>query len=1032
MKSDIFLVNARWVIYVTARWPRKLSGLALIFLALNLPAADLPMRGYYFEKFTVERGLPQNTVDALLQTRDGYLWIVTPFGLARFDGVSFKTFTIGNTPGLREDMFTSLAEDTGGILWAGTRDGLLRYENSGFELIGRDQGLPDSRIDALCTRRAGGVWVGTSGGLAYADGRRATAVATNENVAAVFEDSHGRVWFSVDKAIYRFDPTTSSVEKIYDKIVPGRTSCFCEHPSGSIWFGTRDGLCRWQESRLARFVPEDHDSTNAKVRVDCLMSDPVTGGLWVGLGNDRGLHLFKDGEWLAATRPNWPALRRVRRCLIDAEGNLWFGTETDGLVRLRPPRLRTFSSEDGLPGDCIWSACSSRDGGVWVGGAEGFSRIKDGHVSPFHLPEHGTDVIVRSVLEGRSGRLWIGEHMHRICAFEGRLLEPLQIPGLVKALYEDRSGTLWVGTSQGIARLRDGRIHYYTTEDGLSYRDVRAFLEDRNGALWIGTAGGGINVLSNGIFRVLDGFSSRKAWSFHEDADGVMWVGTDTGLNRYERGRVFVFTRKHGLFDDFVNHLVEDDFGMFWISCNRGIYRVSRKGLNEVAAGRARTVNHVAYGEADGMITSETNGENQPAGCKAMDGTIWFPTQRGVVVIDPKNVYRNELPPPVIVEQVIANDRAVFGQEAEVKPAQARENQSVRKKPAPIHLAPGEGRVLEIRYTANSFVDPAKMRFKRRLVGYDAEWHDAGATRVVYYTNLRPGRYRFEVSACNNHGFWNERAAKFPFVVEPHFYQTWPFYGLCIAGFVLSAASVQAYRLRVQRKFLGLEQQAALQRERARIAQDMHDDVGANLTKIAILSELAKGQCSDPLQLHSTAETISEMARKVIDNISEIVWVTNPRNDTLDNLAGYLRGYAAEFFEATPVICRFEFPESLPPVTVKGELRRDVMLVFKEALNNVARHSGATEVTVVLQVEKGDDQKVRLTASISDNGKGLKMRPTGPSHNGLYNIRDRITRRGGAVKIEPLAGHGTRVELSVELEGNLKEQPTTLLLLSGD
>jgi ligand-binding sensor domain-containing protein/signal transduction histidine kinase len=990
------------------------------------------MRGYYFEKYTVEKGLPQNTVDALLQTRDGYLWIVTPFGLARFDGVSFKTFTAGNTAGLHEDMFTSLAEDTEGVLWAGTRDGLLRYANNAFELIVRDHGLPDSRINALCARRTGGVWVGTDNGLAYVDGRRATAITTSESLRTVFEDSHGRVWFAVDNAIYRFDPTANNIEKIQDKIVRG--SCFCECKDGSIWIGTRDGLYRWQEGKLARFVPDDRGGTNekARIRVECLMNDPVSGGLWVGLGADRGLHLFKDGEWFSAMRPNWPALQRVRRCLIDAEDNLWFGTETDGLVRMRRPRLQTFSTEDGLPGDCIWSVCSSRDGGVWVGGAEGFGRIKDGRVSSFPLPELWTEPLVRSVLEERSGRLWIGGHTHRICAFEDRLLDPVRMPGLVKALYEDRSGTLWVGTSQGIARVKDGRIHYYSTEDGLSYRDVRAFLEDRNGTLWIGTAGGGVNVFSNGVFRVLDGFSSRKAWSFHEDADGVMWVGTDTGLNRWEHGRVFVFTRKHGLFDDFVNHFVEDDSGMFWISCNRGIYRVSRKGLNDVAAGRAGTVNYVAYGEADGMVTSETNGENQPAGCKAIDGTIWFPTQRGVVVIDPKNVYRNELPPPVIVEQVIANDRAVLGPEPEVKPAQPGENRPVQRKILPIRLAPGEGRVLEIRYTANSFVDPAKMRFKRRLIGYDSEWHDAGATRVVFYTNLRPGHYQFEVSACNNHGYWNERGERFDFVVEPHFYQTWPFYGLCIAGFVLSATGIQAYRLRVQRKLLGLEQQAALQRERARIAQDMHDDVGANLTKIAILSELAKGQCNDIAQLRSTAETISETARKVIDNISEIVWVTNPRNDRLDNLAGYLRGYAAEFFESTPVICRFEFQESIPPVTVKGELRRDVMLVIKEALNNVVKHSGATEVTVVLQVENTEEQKLRLTISISDNGKGLKTRLWGPSHNGLYNIRDRITRRGGRVRIEPSAGHGTRVELSVELENDIMGKPTTLLLLPGD
>jgi len=1005
----------------------RLFGLVLALLSFAAPSlrgAELPMRGYFFEKYTVERGLPQNTVDALLQTRDGYLWIVTPFGLARFDGVSFKTFTSGNTPGLREQMFTSLAEDNNGVLWAGTRDGLLRYENGMFELIGEAQGLPHRRVDAICKRRAGGVWVASDEGLAYADGRKVTGVTTNRSVSSVFEDSHGGVWFSVERVIFRFEPVKGRVEKVPVKVTSGRIACFWEDGNGSVWFGTKDGLHRWHDGAIEKF--------DTRERVQCIMGDAVTGGLWVGIDGNEGLHLFQNGEWLSAAPPSLSPLRQVRRCLTDAEGNFWFGTEADGLLRLRRPRLQTFGKEDGLLRERIWSVSSSGSGGVWVGSLQGFSRIKDGKVTSFPTPEEWPESTVRSVLEDQSGQLWLGEHSHGVYKFQNRWVQAFTPPGVMKALYEDRHGAIWVGTSQGMGRIRGDETRFYTTEDGLSFRDVRAFLEDRNGTLWIATYGGGINVFSNGVFRVVGGFSSAKAWVFHEDADGVIWVGTDTGLNRYERGRVFVFTQKHGLFDDFVNHLVEDNAGMFWISCNRGVYRVSRKELNEVAAGRARTVNHVAYGEADGMVTSETNGEYQPAGCKTIDGSIWFPTQRGVVVIDPKTVYRNELAPPVIIEQVIANDRVIFGPQEEVKPAQADSDQPKEKTLKATRIAAGQGRVLEIRYTANSFVDPAKMRFKYRLVGYDSEWHDAGTTRVAFYTNLRPKRYQFEVKACNNHGYWNEAGAKFPFVVEPHFYQTWPFYGLCVAGFIFSAAGVQTYRLRVQRKMLGLEQQAALQRERARIAQDMHDDVGANLTRIAILSELAKEQCDNVSELRSTAETISDMARKVIDNISEIVWVTNPRNDSLDNLAAYLRGYAAEFFDSTPVNCRIEFPETIPALAVKGELRRDIMLVFKEALNNVARHSGANEVAVVLDLQERDDRKVCLTIGVYDNGKGLADRESGPSHNGLYNMQERIARRGGIVKIESTPGMGTRVELSLDLVANGDHRHTTLLLLSGD
>jgi ligand-binding sensor domain-containing protein/signal transduction histidine kinase len=997
--------------------PVVLWVLAAVGLILgNARSADLNMRGYYLERFRAERGLPQNTVTALLQTRDGYLWIVTPFGLARFDGVSFKPFTAGNTPGLREDMFTSLAEDNDGVLWAGTRDGLLRYEAGTFERLDLTHGLQDCRVDAVCARRSGGVWVGTHKGIAQVHGRQGTPVTSHGGVDAVFEDSRGNVWFGVNRVVYRLVPSSGAVEMIYEKTMVGRSTSFWEEPGGAVWFGSRDGLHRWYQGRLER-----KDGR----RVECVMGDPVSGELWVGFGGGAGLHLLKEDQWHAAAHPNWAELRSVRSCLTDKEGNVWLGTESDGLLRLRAPRLESFGKENGLLDDCLWTLSSSVDGGVWVGGEQGYGKIHNNRVSPFLLPEQPSPQIVRSILQDRSGRLWVGDHAHGVYRFDQSGHRRFTMRGFTKSLYEDRSGAIWVGTGSGMARIRDDTVTFFTTAEGLSDDNVRAFHEDRHGTLWIGTSGGGVNLFSNGTFRVLDGLSSHKAWSFHEDRDGVIWIGTNRGLNRYENGRIFVFTRKQGLFDDLVNHVVEDDSGVFWISCNRGIYRVSRKELNEVAAGRSRAVTYVSYGEADGMVSSETNGEYQPAGCKSSDGRIWFPTQRGAVVIDPKTVYRNELPPPVIVEQVLANGRVVFGGDPEVTPPSGN---SGNRHAGSFRLAPGGAHVLEIRYTATSFVEPSKVCFKVQLEGYEEEWRDAGPRRVAYFTNLRPGRYTFRVTACNNHGYWNERGAEVPFIVEPHFHETWSFYALCALGVVTGAAGVQAYRLRVQRHMLRLEQQALLQRERARIAQDMHDDLGANLTRIAILSEVAKHQAQDPEHVRSTADSISGMARRVIDNISEIVWVTNPKNDHLDNLAGYLRGYAAEFFENTPAECQFHFPDELPQITVKGELRRDVLLVFKEVLNNVARHSGATEVRITLSVAGKDGQTYSLRVAVADNGCGFDPAGGVSGGNGLRNMASRIEQREGHLAVVSSPEKGTEVSFCVDLSVKPKGERSTTFM----
>ena len=288
------------------------------------------------------------------------MWVVTPFGLVRFDGVSFKTFTAGNTPGLREDMFTSLAEDREGVLWAGTRDGLLRYKDGTFERLDRSHGLPDSRVDGLYPSRQGGVWAGTSKGVAHVQERRATVVSTNESIRSVFEDSSGRLWFSVgrDYAMYRLDTVRGRVQAVIGAGKPfaERVNCLLEEPAGVVWFGTRNGLHRWQAGEV-QYIPRYGQDLPLRMKGDCgvtsIRKDSQLGGLWVAFSGEEGLHLFKDGQWLKAAHPNWPVLRHVRNLLEDAEGNLWLGTEADGLIRMRRPRLQTYGVEHGLLNECI-------------------------------------------------------------------------------------------------------------------------------------------------------------------------------------------------------------------------------------------------------------------------------------------------------------------------------------------------------------------------------------------------------------------------------------------------------------------------------------------------------------------------------------------------------------------------------------------------------------------------------------------------------------------------------------------------------
>jgi signal transduction histidine kinase len=490
------------------------------------------------------------------------------------------------------------------------------------------------------------------------------------------------------------------------------------------------------------------------------------------------------------------------------------------------------------------------------------------------------------------------------------------------------------------------------------------------------------------------------------------------------RDRFFTFTKEQGLPDNVINNVQEDDFGCLWLSGLRGIYRVSRRQLNAVAAGRLPTVACTIFGEADGMLSSECNGgDNQPAGCKDRLGRIWFPTVQGVVMIDPKLARSAGDPPPVLVEQVKANGQVVFGDDLEssapqrsslpyraAASAKMERSKLPRSDVAPYRLPAGTARALEIFYTANNFADPARIRFKYRLEGYDQDWlWDEQNRRTVSYANLKPGRYTFRVTACDSHGCWNEQGAQFAFYIEPFFWQTWPFY-IAMGALALAAAMGMHHQRVARLRGIGrLEQERSLADERARIARDLHDDLGASLSRIVLLSEVASKEQQSGAKVTTQLARITTMAAQLVDNIGELVWATNSKYDNLASLAAYFREYAGEFFDAD-VNCHLDFPPSLPEQSLTAVFRRHLFLILKEALRNISKHSGATRIEVGLSFAPGS-----LELVIQDNGKGFVPPRGGGFHHGLSNMRERIASLQGNLDLNSAPGEGTRLVVRVPL-----------------
>jgi signal transduction histidine kinase/ligand-binding sensor domain-containing protein/CheY-like chemotaxis protein len=762
--------------------------IVLSMLAASVPAVALDpekaLTQYVYTNWQTAQGLPQNSVQAVLQTRDGFIWFGTQEGLVRFDGVRFDIFDRSNTKALPHNNVSALAEDSQGALWIGTSNGLARFKGGVFTRFGASDGLADTFITAIREDGSGTLWVGTKSGLlTFVQGRfnvmGASAGLSAINVQALHGHSDGEVWVGTTSGLFRVQMNEIVPVALPATAATTSITAIAEDRHGNSWIGTEAGLWRLSDGRFSGVaLPAARPSVNS------LLLDH-DGNLWVGV---LGSGLIRVSGTRLATFSTSEGLSNntLLAMFEDLEGDLWIGTNGGGLVRLRNGNVTTLATQEGLSHDVVAAIYQDRRDDVWVATIGGLNRVsRDGAIRAYTtrngLP-HGR---VFSVFEDQSGDLWVatgGGGLARLR--DGKFETFTKRNGLssdsLRAITGDRHGNLWIGTDgYGLNRLKDGRFTVLTTADGLSSNFITVLKEDRAGNLWIGTRGAGLNRLSNGHFTVFDtehGLSSSVVGAIYEDAEGVLWVGTrGGGLNRYEDGRFVSVGTGEGLFDDLVHQILEDDLGNLWMSSNKGIFRVSKHELNEFAAGNLKSVSTTVYSTADGMKSSECNGIGQPAGYRTRDGRLWFPTLKGVAMIDPHHLASNPLPPPVVLEGVSLNKTGFRVSEfAEV--------------------APGQGE-LEFRYTALSFADPSRIWFKYRLEGFDKDWQMTQRHQATY-TNMPPGRYTFRVIASNNDGVWNEAGATFAFRLKPHYYQTWWFYGLCALGVIGLGAGAHQVRVR--------------------------------------------------------------------------------------------------------------------------------------------------------------------------------------------------------------------------------------------
>jgi signal transduction histidine kinase len=502
------------------------------------------------------------------------------------------------------------------------------------------------------------------------------------------------------------------------------------------------------------------------------------------------------------------------------------------------------------------------------------------------------------------------------------------------------------------------------------------------------------------FINVAPDLALETVYALYADDAGALWIGTaDHGLVRHKDGKFTRYSSKDGLFDNSIFRILEDDEQNLWMTCDHGIFKVSKAQLNAFAEGRITNLTSTVFGKADGLLSTECSGSIQPAGWKGNDGRLWFPTSKGAAVIDPRNGVTNQVGPPVLVESIL-----VDGTEMPFS--------------TNVVVAPG-GEQVQINYTALSFVAPLQVKFKCQLAGLDHDWLDVGTRRVAYYPHLPPGHYHFKVIACNNDGVWNQTGATLGLTMQPFFWQTGTF-RVSLALSALMATGLLVWRItltRHRRQLAALERQHALELERTRIARDMHDGVGASLVKISLLGEIVEGQLTGPNQSRDQVHKMTVAARDAVRDMDEIVWAVNPKNDTLENLANYICQFAREHFTDTAIQCRLDVPVELPPMPLTAEVRHNLFLAIKEALNNVLKHARASQVRLEMELNGSV-----LRILIEDDGRGCLPDEVDRFGNGLENMRRRLTDIGGRLEWTTQPGKGTAVRMILRLDG-LSSEP---------
>ena len=930
---------------------------------------------YPFRTFSIEQGLSESVVHDLVQDDEGYIWLGTGFGLNRFDGIRFQNFF--EEQGLNSSRIRSLHKDSNGRIWIGTEAGINFWEGDSILTISALSPLMNMTVLSIHEDNIGNMWFGTDGNgvWQYSEGELVTQYSTSNGlidnrVRTIAERENGELWFGTRDGITILrdgnfininEENGLQIQRIRDIKVDS---------DDVVWIGSRTGLIKYDSQKFSLLNTND-GLVNNLVRTITVTDE---NDIWVG--TEEGASFFNGESFQNYHVSSGLSTEIIYSSIQDLEGNIWLGSYGGGVNLFFGNYFANFSTEQGLPNNLVTSFAENADGEFWIatyGG--GITSINNGRFDDKGINDKLPDNLIYTLFTDSKERMWVGmgEGLSYIEEGQVRNFSEHEFPySKVRSVMEASDGTYWISTyDDGIVRYKDENFEQITTENGLANNRVLDTVEGRDGSIWIATYGG-ITRYRQGEFQsfaIQEGLPNNAVMNLMEDDEGILWASTFGGIAWFDGLRFQSITTEEGLPDRVCYFIYQNTDGLYWIGTTNGVVRFDK---DEYFNAKPEDKNQAfqVLNKEQGLISDELN---LGAVYEDSEGRLWFGTVEGLSRFTPSEYKGNQVPPKVHITGV-----NVSGTEFQ---------------PTENFTLPYEDNNIEFQYSGINFAAPNQILYEYRLNGIDESWQQT-SSRSIKYPSLPPGDYTFQVHARNINGTWSPDIERVRFSISAPFWMQWWFWILILV--IVVGIIFLFYNYYRARKMVDIE------RMRVRIASDLHDDVGASLTEIALQSDFLQAGDADS-EFKKSLEQIGKQCRKIVSSLDDIVWSIDARNDTLGDLTDRMQDYVLNTLESKNMVVQYDFDDLNMDNKLPVPVKENVYLIFKEAVNNISKYSNGDQVKISMNNKNG-----YFNFNIYDNGtSGKGNKKTG---HGLRNMDMRAKRIGADINIDTTDGFSITVE----------------------